>query len=108
MSDIPIKLPVRAEFDAHGGYDCMSAGWKIYEFGGWLPLFVLDCSEYSERGHYHESCARVEAVKDFIVESLNLRTLPNAEFAIDDVWAAEHRLIAEAEEESGRTDWGKK
>lgn len=100
---LPIKLPVRAEFSEFGGYDCMSAAWIIYERDGWLRLFEIDCARFGAEGH--EPSPAAEQMAKFIVESLNLRMPIEPISPIDDVWAAEHRLIAEAEEESGRSDW---
>ena len=48
--------PWKLEFDEHGGYDCMTAGWKIQTQNG-VTLFVIDLGDF----HQDEEVARAIA-----------------------------------------------
>lgn len=74
------------EFDAYGGYDCMSSGYKIRTAGlPYTSIFVIDCANF-------ESPKQAEALARLIVRSVNSHAelLAACKWALDEMEGEGH------------------
>lgn len=58
MADHTPGPPVRYEFDEHGGYDCMSSGYRVLDAAG-RTCVTVDTKEF-RRARMMESCEPLE------------------------------------------------
>ena len=67
-----LRLPWRAQFDPHGGYDCMTAGVHVEDATG-QHLFTLDCGNFGGPAWESQDAVRpvVEAYAAAIIDAVN-------------------------------------